>query len=195
MWVRISNGVDLDIEAKIQLIRGDNDSQDAKLQLINVQINGTVSALSGTWLGDATPDNVTVVRIAPEVSFTAGNYYVQQTVELAADVNYIVPPMRDGVKIFPVSTHLLSKLRGPLAVEGGPAGADRSLTNGVKLPGEKDGFLIAIGAQPPESQQIDVLNIYNDSSLADTSGEMTQTTLRGYGMADDLGFKNLSGPL
>jgi len=32
----------------------------------------------------------------------------------------------DGVKIFPVSTHLLSKLRGPLAVEGGPAGADRS---------------------------------------------------------------------
>ncbi|MBL8481462.1 MAG: hypothetical protein JNJ60_04660, partial [Rhodocyclaceae bacterium] len=152
--------------------------------------------LSGTWLNDATPDtNVTVVRIAPEVNFTPANYYVQQTVELAADANYIVPPMREGVKIFPVSTHLLSKLRGPLAVEGGPAGADRSLTNGVKLPGEKDGFLIAIGAQPPESQQIDVLNIYNDSSLADTSGVMTQTTLRGFGMANDLVFKNLSGPL
>ena len=71
-----------------------------------------------------------------------------------------------------------------LRVEGGPAGADRSLTAGVKLPGEKDAFLIAIGAQPPESQQIDVLNIYNDSSLADTSGVMDQTTLRGFGMAD-----------
>ena len=32
-------------------------------------------------------------------------------------------------------------------MEGGPTGADRSLTNGVKLPGEKDEFLIVIGAQ------------------------------------------------
>jgi len=199
MWVRITDltegSTNSDVEAKIQLIRGDNDSKDAKLQLINVQINDISYDLSATWLGDAIADNVQVVRIAPEVSFTSGDYYVQQTVELAADVNYIVPPMRDGVKIFPVSTHLLSKLRGPLAVEGGPAGADRSLTAGVKLPGEKDDFLIAIGAQPPESQQIDVLNIYNDSSQADTSGVMDQTTLRGFGMADDLVFDNLSGPL
>jgi len=41
MWVRIIdlNGAESDVEAKIQLIRGDNDSKDAKLQLINVQIN------------------------------------------------------------------------------------------------------------------------------------------------------------
>ena len=204
MWVRITDltegSTNLDIEAKIQLIRGDNDSKDAKLQLINVQIEGVESDLSATWL-NGTDLNVEVVRIAPEVTFSGGDedasdaWYKQQTVELAADEDYIVPPMRDGVKIFPVSTHLLSKLRGPLAVEGGPAGADRSLTAGVKLPGEKDDFLIAIGAQPPESQQIDVLNIYNDSSLADTSGVMDQTTLRGFGMADDLVFENLSGPL
>ncbi|MEE4314510.1 MAG: Calx-beta domain-containing protein [Desulfofustis sp.] len=196
MWVRIIdlNDIEDDIEAKIQLIRGDNDSKDAKLQLINVQIDGVESDLSATWLS-GTDLNVEVVRIAPEVTFTTSDYHVQQTVELAADEDYIVPPMRDGVKIFPVSTHLLSKLRGPLAVEGGPAGADRSLTAGVKLPGEKDDFLIAIGAQAPESQQIDVLNIYNDSSLADTSGVMDQTTLRGFGMADDLVFENLSGPL
>ena len=80
-------------------------------------------------------------------------------------------------------------------MEGGPAGADRSLTNGVKLPGEKDAFLIAIGTQPPESQQIDVLNIYNDGSKADTSGVLTDTTLRGFGMGPDLVFANVSGPL
>lgn len=189
------------MEAKIQLIRGDNDSKDAKLQLINVTINGVVSDLSSTWLGDGTADTVRVVRIAPEVVFSGGDesaadaWHKLQTVELAADVNYIVPPTREGVKIFPVSTHLLSKLRGPLAVEGGPTGADRSLTAGVKLPGEKDDFLIAIGAQPPESQQIDVLNIFNDSSQADGNGVMDQTTLRGFGMANDLVFKGLSGPL
>ena len=37
---RISDGIHPDIEAKIQLIRGDNDAKDAKLQLIHVTING-----------------------------------------------------------------------------------------------------------------------------------------------------------
>ena len=209
-WIRI---VDLsadgnpDIEAKIQLIRGDNDSKDARLQLINVQINGVEVAgelLSSTWIGSASasdPAQVQVVRIAAELSFSGDDetdqdaWHKLQKVTLTADEDYVVPPTRDGVKIFPVQTHLLSKLRGPLAVEGGPAGADRSLTAGVKLPGEKDDFLIAIGAQPPESQQIDVLNIYNDSSQADASGIMDQTTLRGFGMASDLVFENVSGPL
>ncbi|GGO80245.1 hypothetical protein GCM10011348_16530 [Marinobacterium nitratireducens] len=197
MWVRI---IDLSgdgnpaVEAKIQLIRGDNDSQDAKLQLINVQINDTLYDLKDTWLGDGVADSVRVVRIAPTAVFTAANYHQLQAIELKADENYIVPPTREGVKIFPVSTHLLSKLRGPLAVEGGPGGADRSLTAGVKLPGEKDAFLIAIGAQPPESQQIDVLNIFNDSSQADGTGSMTETTLRGFGMSDDLDFGPVSGP-
>jgi hypothetical protein len=89
-----------------------------------------------------------------------------------------------GREDLPGQRALLSKLRGPLAVEGGPTGADRSLTNGVKLPGEKDDFLIAIGAQPPESQQIDVLNIFNDSSKANTSGTLDETTIRGFGMAE-----------
>ena len=73
-----------------------------------------------------------------------------------------------------------------MAVEGGVTGENRALQNGLKLPGEKDAYLIAIGAQIPESQQIDVLNIFNDSSQQDLSGTMTQTTLRGYGMAPDL---------
>ena len=112
---------------------------------------------------------------------------------LEADTNYDVPSTREGVKVFPVSTHLLSKLRGPLAVEGGVTGADRSLKNGLKLPGEADDFLLAIGAQPPESQQIDVLNVFNDSSQQDWTGTMTSTTLTGFGMAKDLDLAAAAG--
>jgi Ca2+-binding RTX toxin-like protein len=126
---------------------------------------------------------------------TAGDFYRFQTVELTADPYYDVPTTREGVKIFPVKAHLLSHIRGPLAVEGGPSGADRSLTNGVKLPGETDDFLIAIGAQPPESQQIDVLNIFNDGSKADTSGVLTETSLTGFNMGPDLVFPFVTGPL
>jgi hypothetical protein len=129
---------------------------------------------------------VTVTRLAAVVTFTDANWYQQQTVVLRADPLFEVPLVREGVKEFPVSTHLLSKLRGPVAVEGGVTGADRSLTNGLKLPGERDGYLLAIGPQIPESQQIDVLNIFNDSSQQDLSGVMTATRLTGFGMADDL---------
>src|SRR5262249_9895959 len=109
-------------------------------------------------------------------------------VVLKADTNYAVPPTREGVKVFPSSTHLLSKLRGPLSVEGGVSAADRSLKNGVKLPAETDKPLFAIGPQPEESKMIDVLNIYNDASQQDWTGTMTSTTLRGFGMAKDLTF-------
>ncbi|HET9217470.1 MAG TPA: Calx-beta domain-containing protein, partial [Terriglobia bacterium] len=187
-WVRV---IDLDnaanvVELKIQLIRGDNATQDNKVQF-------TSQTALPSWLTDPASDNVRIVRIAAVATFTSANWYDQQTVVLEADPHYFVPPTREGVKVFPVSTHLLSKLRGPLAVEGGVTGADRSLKNGLKLPGEADSFLIAIGAQPPESQQVDVLNVFNDSSQADGTGVMDDTTLRGFGMADDLDFAALYG--
>ncbi|HEX4998781.1 MAG TPA: Calx-beta domain-containing protein [Terriglobia bacterium] len=168
---------------KIAIIRGENDSKDDTIQFTAENTPITV---------DIT-EMVTTVRTAAFATFTPADYYVQQTIELRADVNYEVPITRDGVKVFPVSAHYLSKLRGPLAVEGGPTGADRSLQNGLKLPGEADTFLIAIGAQPPESQQIDVLNIFNDTSKEDGNGVMNETTLRGFNMADDLNFAELFG--
>ena len=100
----------------------------------------------------------------------------------------MIPISRQGVKVFPVQTHGLWKLQGPLAVEGGVTGADRSLQLGLKLPGEKDGPLFKIGTQPPESKQIDVLNIFNDGSKEDGEGTMTSTTLSGFGLAKDLDF-------
>jgi len=163
---------------KIAIIRGENDTKDDTIQFT---VENTASFTEGT-------ETVTVARTAAVATFDPSNYYMQQTIELQADVNYEVPVTREGVKVFPVQGHYLSKLRGPLAVEGGPTGADRSLENGLKLPGEADDFLIAIGTQPPESQQIDVLNIFNDTSKEDVDGIMTQTTLRGFNMADDLDF-------
>jgi hypothetical protein len=88
-----------------------------------------------------------VVRIAAAVTFTPDNWYQLQTVTLKADVDFSVPLVRQGAKTYPASTHRLSKLQGPVAFEGGVTGADRTLKNGVKLPGEVDGPLFAIGAQ------------------------------------------------
>ena len=68
------------------------------------------------------------------------------------------------------------------------SGADRSLKTGVKLAGEKDGPLFAIGTQPPEGQQVDVLNVYADSSQQDGAGTLTSTNLSGFGMAAQLTF-------
>ncbi len=137
---------------------------------------------------------VTVLRIAAFATWDDGelpnppgdatpNWYLEQRIVLVADLLFSEPIQRQGVKIFPVSTHVLSKLQGPLAVEGGVTGADRSLNLGVKLPGEKDGPLFEIGPQPPESKQIDVLNVFNDGSQQDRTGGMTSTTIKGLGLA------------
>ncbi|MBC7133329.1 MAG: hypothetical protein H5U16_09525 [Roseovarius sp.] len=189
--VRISDGTN-EIDAKIAIIRGFNDTRDAAMQF-TLDPGVDFAAADPGWLsGDV---EVTVTRIAAVTTFTPDNYHELQTIALTADPYYEVPTTREGVKIFPVKAHRLADIRGPLAVEGGSSGADRSLTNGVKLPGEADAFLFAIGAQAPESQQIDVLNIYNDGSRADTSGVLTDTMLSGFGMSSDLVFPNVSGPL
>ncbi|MEL6550929.1 MAG: hypothetical protein AAFQ54_11870 [Pseudomonadota bacterium] len=182
-WIRVFEaGIQANFfEAKIELIRGDNEGKDEKLQITEF------SALPA-WLTDAASDDIRVVRIAPQATFDSSNFWIQQEIELAADTLFEEPISREGAKVFPASAHLLSKLRGPLQVEGGVSGADRSLKNGLKLPGEGDDFLFEINAQAPESQQIDVLNMFNDSSQENGSGVMTETTLTGYGMADTLDF-------
>ena len=80
---------------------------------------------------------------------------------------------------------MLTGLAGPLAVEGGKLG-DRALKTALKLPGEKDAALFAIRTQPPENQQIDVLNIFDDLRTTNGSGAMTAINLSGFGMAGSL---------
>ncbi len=167
------------VDLKIAVIRGTNALKDNTLQFTR---EGTTPTW---WTGNL---RVSVNRLAAVATFTTTNWYVAQTVALKADPTFALPLVREGAKTFPATPHLLSNLRGPLSVEGGVTGADRSLKNGVKLPGEKDGALFGIASQAPESRQIDVLNIFNDSSQADGSGVMTSTTVSGFGMANDLEF-------
>ena len=182
--VRICAGATC-VDRKIGLIRGDNGDLDNKLEL-------TAEGGALPW-SDGMLLTVHVERLAVQLTFTAANWYVPQNVTLSPDPYYALPPARVGVKVFPATTHLLSKLRGPLAVEGGVIGSDRSLRNGVKLPGESDAALFEIGLQPPETKSIDVLNIYADSSRQDGSGTMTSTSLKGFGMAKDLAFGGFFG--
>ncbi len=178
-WVKVCDAANNCVRVKIQNIRGSNAGHDETLEFRPDAYDDLSSLGAGPY---------SVVRIAAQATFTSLNWYVDQYIELQADLGYYQPIVRQGVKNFPATQHLLTRLRGPLAVEGGVTGADRSLELGLKLPGEQDGPLFAIGTQPPESKQIDVLNIYGDGSVAHNWGSVTATTLRGLGMAKDLDF-------
>jgi hypothetical protein len=188
--VRVTNLTTGDTaDFKIAIIRGENETFDEKIEF-------TAEGELPPWLTGTV--NVRVSRTAAIVTFSpdpddASAWYHLQTVTLQADPLFEMPLVRQGVRFFPVQSHLLSRLRGPVAVEGGVTGADRSLQLGLKLPGEADAFPLAIGAQPPESQQIDVLNIFNDSSQQDHAGQMTQIGLTGFGMAAGIDFSDLLG--
>ena len=62
---------------------------------------------------------------------------------------------------FPVVPHVLTNIAGPLTVIGGQ-GPARPLVAAIKRPGELDAPFGPTPPQPPEDQQIDVLNIYDD---------------------------------
>src|SRR5262249_21731850 len=66
--------------------------------------------------------------------------------------------------------------------------ADRALADAIILPGENNTGLPGIGDQPPEEDQVDVLNIYDDSSEQDQTGVLTATGLTGFNMAGPLQF-------
>ena len=165
---------------KIAQIRGDNDTKDETLQL---------TLEKGLWgTGGVAAEEVTITKVAIQVTFTTDDWWQLANVELDADGFYDKPANQENVKTFAAQPHLLNELLGPLAVEGGVTGADRSLKLGVKLPGEGDAPLFEIGPQPPESEQIDILNVFNDSSQMDRTATITATNLSGLGMARDLEF-------
>ena len=178
--VRLTDGRN-SADFKIALIVGSNETRDTTLVFTS---EGGLPA----WIGERGNSALTVVRIAAMATFDTTNWFVTQSVELAVDQNFALPPVREGVKVYPASLHLLSKLRGPVEVEGGVTGADRTLEPAAKLPGEKDGYAFVVAPQPPESQQVDTLNIFGDGSLQNLDGKMDATGIRGLGMADGLNF-------
>ena len=87
---------------------------------------------------------------------------------MQADPYFDIQPGHENFRAFPKASAPLSGIRGPLAVEGGTTAADRSLVPAVLLPGEANGPFFNIPPQPPETQSIDVLNIYNDGTQGAT---------------------------
>ncbi|MCB1901934.1 MAG: hypothetical protein KDH16_21765, partial [Rhodocyclaceae bacterium] len=124
------------------------------------------------------------------LTFTTANWYIPQTVTVSANSAY--DPDSSSIdtttqKIFAPRPHLLSELGGPLSVVGGSLG-ERNLVQAVLLPGEKNAPLLEIGPQPDERDQIDTLNIYDDSSREDKSGVLSATGLTGFNMAPGISF-------
>ena len=144
-----------------------------------------VDNLGGLGYGLKTAE---IVRLVAQASFDSTNWHDDLTITVQADLNFEVGPDRQNVKEFAVQPHLLSELRGPLSVEGGVSGADRSLVQAILLPKEANAPFLGIGEQPPENQNIDVLNIFDDSSQEDKVGVLTSTQLTGFGLPDELDF-------
>jgi hypothetical protein len=149
-------------------------------------------------LSDFGPQLRTVTQWAAVITFTAptaghvGDWFDPVTIVLVADIDVGIDEARANLRSFPKQAHRLSRIRGPLMVEGGTTAVDRSLRQAVLLPGENNGPLFAVPPQPSESHQIDTLNVYSDGSRADLVGELTATALTGLGMvAEDLDFRHL----
>src|SRR6185503_12963663 len=150
----------------------------------------TVIGSSGTIAAGATAN---VMQVARTVTFTTSNWYTPQTVPLLADPLFDLQPGRGDLKTFPKKAHLLSGIRGPLAVEGGVTTADRSIKKAVLLPGEANAEPFQVAAQPPEWQMIDTLNVFADGSQENLVGQMTSTAITGLNMTGDLDLRAYCG--
>ena len=140
----------------------------------------------------ATPTHLVAgTSLATITDRDTGNWYQQVTIPVIADQYFDIQPGHENLKAFPKVAHLLSGIRGPLAVDGGTTSADRSLFPAILLPGEANGPFFNIPPQPPETQSIDVLNIYNDGTRGNDTGTLTSTALTGFEMGSGLDFRSL----
>ena len=200
---------------KIQLISGTDANHTDKITLTSTALatpnapdtlpgSGTATVSIVQWAvvahfsapdaGNA-PDPVTGALSCP-ISPTdkCGTWYQAVTIKLVADPFFVLAPGQENLRKFGKQRHLLSGIRGPLAVEGGTTSADRSIHGAVLLPGEDNRPAFRVAAQPPEWQQIDTLNVYGDGSMEDLFGTLTSTALTGLNMGKALDFSNVLCP-
>ncbi len=173
---------------RIRILGGPN-AGDYKIALIDGPAGSYATVMHLTLehaIAAAAGGTVTITETAAQVTFTPSNFYVPQDVQLKADPNFTIPTFRQNTKPFPVLPDLLTRIRGPLEVEGGVTGADRSLQPAIMLPHERNADLLGVAPQPPEYFQVDTLNVYDDSSQQDKTGELTSVGITGLGMVPDL---------
>ncbi|MGO0307869.1 LEPR-XLL domain-containing protein [Endozoicomonas acroporae] len=113
-------------------------------------------------------------------------------IELTLAANTGFQPETDSqpVQNPPLQPHTLSDIRGKLIIEGGtPDGKKRELTRAVMLPTEIDGPLPLVNIELNEDEQTDTLNVFNDGSIQNDSGMLTEDTITGLGMTSGKGIE------
>ncbi|NRA22733.1 MAG: hypothetical protein HRU05_19860, partial [Oceanospirillaceae bacterium] len=125
------------------------------------------------------------------VTFTASNWNVPIVLTVNANPDYQPDADQQPVQNPGLQAHTLDNIRGKLIIDGGvPADKQRSLSAAVMLPTELDGELVITGLGTDESEQTDVLNVFNDGSIIDdVDGLLTATSITGLGMGAGLGIE------
>ena len=161
------------------LVSKDGSTTDTYTVRLTAEPNTDVTITIGT-------DGQTLVT-PQTLTFTAADWWIPQTVTVEGDPSFTPVPGTEDHREFTENAHLLSELRGPLQIEGGSIGP-RALVAAILLPEESNEGLLEIGEQPLETTEIDVVNIYDDGSIEDKTGELSSNQLTGLLLPSDLVF-------
>jgi Ca2+-binding RTX toxin-like protein len=124
-------------------------------------------------IASITDSRFSVINGIPTVTFGVadGDWNDPFVVPLIVNPNADDDAGSQPVQRFPAQPHVLDEIRGPLIIEGGfIPNKDRSLTDVVMLPTEKDGERPIIQIEIDEDLQNDVLNVFADGSVSNDQG-------------------------
>ncbi len=134
---------------------------------------------------------------AISLTFTPMDWNVPQMVTVTAVDDGVINGQ--GVKVFAAQPRTVVQVQGPLFISGG---IDPTLSLTTPPPllfvGETDGGpFMAPPNQAPDalpSQQVNILNVLNDDSVASLAGTLTDTTITGLGMGAGLSIAGQTFP-
>jgi Ca2+-binding RTX toxin-like protein len=170
-------------------------ANDKTLTLTLSSVPAADALVDVTYQFQGTADNLVLTApgsqpVAGEVGaialvFTPSNWNIPQTVTVSAVHDGIINGQQ--VKVFAAQPRTLAQVQGPLYISGG---VDPTLSLSSPPPLLFVGETNANQFMPPSnpaldalpSQQVNILNVFNDDSVASVSGILTDSTITGLGM-------------